>query len=68
MDNVELKPCPFCGGKAHVMKKECLSNGYVTYGIFHSTFEHADYILSGQSLDAVFESSEQAIKAWNNRV
>ena len=50
------------------MKKECLSNGYVTYGIFHSTFEHADCILSGQSLDAVFESSEQAIKAWNKRV
>lgn len=63
----ELKPCPFCGGKAHVMKKECLSNGYVSYGICHSMFEHANCVLSGQSLNAVFETEEQAVAAWNMR-
>lgn len=63
----EMKPCPFCGGKAHVIKRECLSNGYISYGISHSTFEHASCILSGQTLDAVFETEEKAVAAWNER-
>lgn len=66
-DTEKLLPCPFCGGKAHVMKKECLSNGYITYGIYHSMFEHANCILSGQLIDAVFETEEKAMAAWNNR-
>lgn len=67
-DNEKLLPCPFCGGEAHIMKKECLSNGFVSYGISHSMFEHANCILAGQSFDAVSESEEQAIRAWNKRV
>lgn len=63
----ELKKCPFCGGEINIIKKECLSNGFISYSLHHNMFDHANCILAGQSLDAVFGTEEQAIKAWNRR-
>ena len=31
MADVKLKSCPFCGGKAIIMRLECLENGFVSY-------------------------------------
>ena len=33
MDEIKLKPCPFCGGSASVIKTICQSNGAVCYHI-----------------------------------
>lgn len=64
----ELKPCPFCGGKAKIMRKgsrsgkirsysvdcpECLANGPV--------FWVADWHRTP------FIAQEKAVRAWNKR-
>lgn len=56
----ELKPCPFCGGKAH----KCFSvysEGY-RYGCFTVNCMANLY---NQLIS--FETDEEAIKAWNTR-
>ena len=53
----ELKPCPFCGGKA------------VLYGDVHSAFIECDYcgVFNGKHISAIGEAETDAIKAWNQR-
>ncbi len=69
MDETEkILPCPFCGGEMHIIKKECLTNGFISYGLYHSEFNHSTCVLAGQTLDTVFETEESAIKKWNKRV
>lgn len=62
----ELK-CPFCGGKIHIIKKECLSNGFVSYGLYHGMFDHARCVLAGFTTQNAYETIEQAISEWNRR-
>ena len=53
MSKIELKPCPFCGGEAKMIKI-----GGATYFIqcneCHST-------------SGAFSTSEEAVEAWNKR-
>lgn len=30
----QLKPCPFCGGKATLIRTHCMSNGFTGYHVF----------------------------------
>ncbi len=69
MDGTEkLLPCPFCGGEMHIIKKECLTNGFISYGLYHGEFNHSTCVLAGQMLDTVFETEKSAIKKWNKRI
>jgi len=40
-----------------VIKQECLSNGYISYSIYHTMSGHC--ILAGGTLGAVFETEGQ---------
>ena len=66
----KLLPCPFCGGKMYIIKKECLTNGFISYGLYHDTytFNRSRCLLAGKTLDAAFGTEESAIKKWNKRV
>ena len=63
MDNMELKPCPFCGGKAKISQREnwfypiCCNDKCVAFVPFA-------YV----NMDGGFISKEDATNAWNNRV
>jgi len=60
MSKVELKPCPFCGGKSWVLKIPNESNKkYVV------VCKDDD---CGASLGNYSETREKAINAWNRRV
>lgn len=60
---IELKPCPFCGGKAEV-KVMRLQEGKI-YGVFcvadlGAKFPHGHFIDN-------FAEEWQAVEAWNRR-
>lgn len=50
----ELKPCPFCGGEAHVYKNN----------LWHVSCERA---LHGCITMSAFVTKGEAIAAWNRR-
>ena len=55
----ELKPCPFCGGEAKVMRDKCIEVYFVGCS--------NDKCLGFSALGWTYETAEEAIKAWNNR-
>jgi hypothetical protein len=59
----ELKPCPFCGGKAHLIQTECLSNGVVLHHVYHSDPRCPLNPVCTKNMD----TPEEAIEAWNRR-
>ena len=60
----ELKPCPFCGGRAELIQTKCLSNGCVLYHVFHYDLKcHINCIRTEN-----MATPEEAIEAWNMRV
>lgn len=63
MSDLELKPCPFCGGEAHIIKQICLDNGFVSYEVSHSELNCCMKIKS----DTVYHIPEEAARAWNKR-
>ena len=52
--NENLKPCPFCGGKAELF-------GTGKDGIFYVECLECD-------VDSNFDTPEEAITAWNRRI
>lgn len=54
---IELKPCPFCGGKAHVEK-----NFDETYRFYHTCKNTQINIYK-----TGFKTRKEAIEAWNRR-
>lgn len=68
MEVEDLKPCPFCGGKATAysdnFKKICVmcDNCGAMVGV---SLECGTPLVNGWT--AVFESKEKAFFAWNNR-
>ena len=52
--NIELKPCPFCGGKAKLVGHER----------FHEYYVYCNNCMAA-SWD--YETSEEAANAWDNR-
>lgn len=57
----ELKKCPFCGGDAWIFKTH-----EETYAVMH---ESSDCPITSESFQGnwVYDSLEEAIKAWNTR-
>lgn len=68
----ELKPCPFCGGEAHISDDYSSERGLV-YSIWHDCPAGGDYHPYGHGVgvlqvsSAWFSSCEDAIEAWNTR-
>lgn len=54
---VELKPCPFCGGKAEIFEDE------ESYGV-HCT----NYWCIGHDFEASYADEHYASAAWNRRI
>lgn len=57
-NGIELKPCPFCGGKAKLQQGltwliGCETRGYIGYRPY--------------SLDRDYETAREAASAWNRR-
>lgn len=73
LDSDGLRPCPFCGGKAHLVEDYSSELGKTLYHIWHdcSGFEGrgGGY---GHSLNPSFETpwyedKDTAMEAWNRR-
>lgn len=58
----QLKPCPFCGGKASLIKTLCIDNNYQGYFIHHC----CDITVAPIDTSS-FPTEERAIAAWNRR-
>ena len=61
--NIELKPCPFCGGTN--IKMYSLKNADF-HGFIHLCTINGDSMVKVES--RLFPTEEDAIKAWNRRV
>ena len=78
MKDVELKPCPFCGGKAKIVCCEYnMSNIYQSgpeYRIIHSHEENMNCPIAQYGIyDALigvytYNTKQEAAEAWNRRV
>lgn len=58
---MDLKPCPFCGSKAELHKRDVLDTSYIVE-CSNGTCP-ASYMLGWD-----YETEEEAIEAWNRRV
>lgn len=53
VETIELKPCPFCGGKAGI------------YSL--AKYEKEAYCENCGAVSDIYETSQKAIEAWNRR-
>ena len=58
---IELKPCPFCGGKANMIKNECEENGFTGWFVFHDCRSLQDIRTK------IKDTREEAADCWNKR-
>lgn len=58
---IELKPCPFCGGKPKLV----YAFDYKLYAIRHTCRSFGRPIIMIDTI--IFESKDDAIDAWNRR-
>ena len=59
----QLKPCPFCGGKATLIRTHCMSNGFTGYHVFHYELKCGMKEIRTHTM----ETPQEAIAAWNGR-
>ena len=59
MDNIDLKPCPFCGGAAYI--QSLFGKLYVTAAHDTKCLVHPDTFLMSE------KSLKKQVKAWNRR-
>ena len=64
MPEIKLKPCPFCGGEAIMMRLESLETGFVSYYVSHSEPFKCAYEIKQQSAS---ETMQEAANKWNRR-
>lgn len=64
MSEIGLKPCPFCGGKAIIMRLESLETGFVSYYVSHNDPFNCAYAIKQQSAS---ETIQEAANKWNRR-
>ena len=64
MSDVELKPCPFCGGEAYL--KSALSDIVVAYVI--PTNEYKVICKNCRCSSGVWMQKSKAVETWNRRV
>lgn len=66
----ELKPCPFCGGEAEIVKRDVEPQGDPWYGKKIELFvgcKECGACLFDECFHEGFGSEEQAMSAWNKR-
>jgi hypothetical protein len=69
----ELKPCPFCGGKARIVSDYSSEQDKTRWSLWHECCEHEGSGLGyGHALFPWFETpwydtEEEAVEAWNAR-
>ena len=59
---IELRPCPFCGRNATIIKNECEETGFIGYFVFHSCG-----LMEGIRTK-LEDTPERAAYDWNRRV
>ena len=59
----ELKPCPFCGGKAEYKNEEREGRSDISYVFCENCGARGEYFL----VNDVYSSKDYAIEAWNRR-
>lgn len=67
----ELKKCPFCGAEIKIINKDSKDEwGRIIrrYALFHKIYFTSSCPLDGFSTGGIYETIEQAISAWNDRV
>lgn len=57
----ELKPCPFCGGKAYISKEDCYGYDDNDYMVF------CDKCGLQLGFTMQYDTEAEAIEAWNRR-
>lgn len=73
MDEIELKPCPFCGGTkifvGSVAEIELTDKYSQDYDLYNSQFQAVcDYTAGGCGASSCCcESKDEAIENWNRR-
>ena len=60
----ELKPCPFCGGKAHIFENDY---GECNFEIYYTIGCKTDDCFLYMGADNFYDTKELAIEAWNKR-
>ena len=63
MKEAELKPCPFCGGKARLQRKAKKHGFYVICIECYCSTPYYQYIFTSEE-----ELRNTAIETWNRRV
>lgn len=63
--DVELLPCPFCGGRAKVMRMDYLNEMQTVWGVFCERDLDAE-CAHGHYIDN-YATKQEAIDAWNRR-
>ena len=71
MSNIKLKPCPFCGKEAAVIKTRSLPDGYSSYEVKCVACEWCGVRTMERVCDGYYGghwSDEEAADDWNRRV
>lgn len=64
MSEIKLKPCPFCGGEAIIMRLESLETGFVSYYVSHNDPFNCAYEIRQHSASRTIQ---EAADKWNGR-
>lgn len=73
MNEIKLKPCPFCGGRANVIMERCAENKYSISvkcskcSVKTSSYT-ADLLIKESALKSISDCVDLAVKKWNGRV
>lgn len=74
MDNETLKPCPFCGGQAHVWMRRIADyddkgNEYRAKTLWAVNARHRAFCILASTMqeDPLYITHAQAVEAWNRR-
>lgn len=69
-DDVELKPCPFCGGNPEITTRDVEQQGDSWYGGKTATFVLCDCgacLFDGHFHEGFYDAETRAFAAWNKR-
>lgn len=70
MNEVKLKNCPFCGGKATIEIKSC-NDGYCSYHVKYIICENCGIQTREKVCDGYYHlycSDEEIAEIWNRRI
>lgn len=63
MSEIKLKPCPFCGKKAHIIETWCSDTGHHGYYVHHTCRKFMSALRT-----ASFDTEKEASWEWNIRL